>query len=181
MADRAAATDAGAVARILADRARALARPLRGEVSGETVELVVLALGPERYGVDTRHVIELQTLSGLSRVPGLPPIWAGIVNLRGTLCPVLDLRAYLSLPEPGEPRAARKVALVAGGGLTVGLLVDDTLEIARVPVARIGPPLMGVPGTTRGGVRGVTPDLLTVLDVEELLADPRLVVREESA
>jgi purine-binding chemotaxis protein CheW len=178
MADRAAA---GTVARILAERARALARPLHGEVPGETVELVVLAVGPERYGLDTGHVTEVQALTGLARVPGLPPVWAGIVNLRGTLCPVLDLRRYLSLPEPGGRAAARKVALVAGTGLTVGLLVDDALGIARIPASRIGPPLMGAPGATRAEVRGVTPDLLTVLDADELLADPRLVVREESA
>jgi chemotaxis signal transduction protein len=73
------------------------------------------------------------------------------------------------------------VALVAGAGLTVGLLVDDALETARIPVARIGPPLMGAPGAAGGEVRGVTPDLLTVLDADELLADSRLVVREESA
>jgi purine-binding chemotaxis protein CheW len=179
--DPAAAADAGTVARVLADRARALARPLHDEVAGESVELVVLAVGPERYGLEARYVIELQTLSGLARVPGLPPVWAGIVNLRGTLWPVLDLRVFLSLPDSGEPRGPGKVALVAGVGLTVGLLVDDTLEIVRVPMSRIGPPLMGVPGAARGEVRGVTADLVTVLDVEQLLADSRLVVREESA
>ena len=181
MADRAARPDPPTVARVLAERAHALARPLRGEVSGELVELVVLAVGPERYGLDTRHVVEVQALSGLARVPGLPAVWAGIVNLRGTLWPVLDLRRLLSLPEPGEPAGPRKVALVAGAGLTVGLLVDDALGTARIPVSRIGPPLMRAPGATRGQVRGVTADLLTVLDAETLLADPRLVVREESA
>ncbi len=175
--DRAAAPDAETTARILAERARVLAVPLDGEVAGETVELVVLAVGPERYGLDSRSVVEVATLSRLARVPGLPPVWAGIVSLRGTLYAVLDLRRVLSVPEAGDPAGPAKVALVAAAGLTVGLLVDDAVEIARVPVSRIGPPLLGTPGTTRG----VTADLLTVLDVAQLLADDRLVVWEESA
>jgi purine-binding chemotaxis protein CheW len=155
-------------------------------MAGQTVELVVLVVGAERYGLDSRYVLEVQTVTGLARVPGLPPVWAGIVNLRGTLCPVLDLRYILSGPGgpagsggSGGPIGPRKVALVAAAGLTAGLLVDDAVEIARIPVDRIGPPLLAVPGATRGEVRGVTADLLTVLDVPELLTDGRLVVREE--
>jgi purine-binding chemotaxis protein CheW len=176
-----AAVDAGAVARILAERARVLAQPLRDELAGETVELVVVAVGPERYGLGSGHVVEVRTLAGLCAVPGISPVWAGIVNLRGTLCPVLDLRRVLSLPGPGELPAAPKVVVVAAAELVVGLLVDDALRIVRVPVAAIGPPLMQVSAAARGEIRGVTADLVTVLDVAALLADPGLVVREESA
>jgi purine-binding chemotaxis protein CheW len=176
-----AAPDPAAVARILTERAEALARPPHSEQSAETVELVVLAVGPERYGLDTGHVIEVQTLTGFARLPGLSTVWAGLVNLRGTLYALLDLRRALSLPEPTELGGPKKVALVCGAGLTVGLLVDDAVGIARIPVSQIGPPLVGARGATRGEVRGVTPDLLTVLDAEELLADPGLAVREESA
>jgi purine-binding chemotaxis protein CheW len=175
----AAAADPATVARILARRARELAVPLPGPDTGDTVELVVLTVGPEQYGVETGHVVEVLTLAGLARVPGLPRPWAGLVNVRGTLYPVLDLRCYLSLPEPAQRVEAAKVALVADAGLTVGLLVDDALEIRRIPVGQLGPPLVGSAGATRAQVRGVTPDLLTVLNAAGLLADPRLVVREE--
>ncbi|MEN3356228.1 MAG: purine-binding chemotaxis protein CheW [Mycobacteriales bacterium] len=216
---------------ILAERARALAVPLRVGEAAETVDLVVLRIGPEGYGLDTRFVVEVQPLAGLARVPGLPALWAGVANIRGTLWPVLDLGYYLGLPSgressgressgwessgreasgrelsgrestgrepsgrepsglPGAGRAragtsgpgrpGRKVALVADAGLTVGLLVDDAVEIRRVPVELIGPPLVGPASAARRQIRGVTPDLLTVLDVAGLLADPRLVVREE--
>jgi chemotaxis signal transduction protein len=186
------AVDAG----VLEERARALARPLRVEAEGATVELVVLALGRRRYGLDTAHVVAVETLLGLTRVPGLPPVWAGLMNLRGTLRPVLNLRRYLSLPEPAEPPYAgprsselqplelrrtemqgpRKVALVTGGGLVVGLLVDEAVAIVRVPLSQVGAALTGSPAAAGG----VTPDLLTVLDVQAVLADSRLAVREES-
>jgi purine-binding chemotaxis protein CheW len=215
------------LAEILAGRARALAVPLQAEEPAETVDLVVLTIGPEWYGLDTRFVVEVQPLAGLARVPGLPALWAGVANVRGTLWPVLDLGCYLGLPPgpapPAPPRGGlpgtglpgggrsrvgrpgadvsrlsaagagpsqaglpgvsrtgcRKVALVADAGLSVGLLVDDAVEIRRVPAELIGPPLVGPASAARRQIRGVTPDLLTVLDVAGLLADPRLVVREE--
>lgn len=164
--------------RILAERALALAVPLHGGQPGDTVELVVLTVGPERYGLPAGQVVEVQPVTGLAHIPGLPPVWAGIANIRGTLWPVLDLRHYLALPEPAQRPGTQKVALVADAGLTIGLLVDDAVEITRIPAGQIGPPLMGS-GAGHSQVRGVTPDLLTVLDVAGLLADPRLVVREE--
>lgn len=170
----------GQVERILAERARALATPLRSARTADAVELVVVRLGAERYGLDSGSVVEVLPLAGLAAVPGLPPPWVGIVNVRGCLYPVLDLGGHLGLPPDGAAVGPRKVALVTAAGLTVALLVDDALEIRQVPAARIGPPLAGSGGITRAPVRGVTPDLLTVLDVAGLLADPRLVVREEA-
>src|SRR5688572_24011231 len=82
---------------ILLARARELARPPQAETRGETVELVVLALGAERYGVSSQNVQAVHALAGLTPAPGLPPFWAGLVNLRGRLVPVLNLRRYLGL------------------------------------------------------------------------------------
>jgi purine-binding chemotaxis protein CheW len=168
------------VEQILADRARRLAVPPQDGVAADTVELVVLTVGPELYGLDTANMVEILTLAGLTKVPGLAPPWAGIVNVRGTLYPVLDLRGHLALPPAGDAAGPARVALVAAADLTVGLLVDDAVEIRRVPAGQLGPPLAGPAGGARAQVRGVTADLLTVLDVAGLLADPRLVVREES-
>jgi chemotaxis signal transduction protein len=184
--------DVGAPAGVLEERARVLARPLRGQAEGAMVELVVVVLGARRYGLETAHVVAVETLPQLTRVPGVPAVWAGLMNLRGTLRPVLDLRRYLSLPEPaGSPHAVaelagarraelptrRKVALVRGGGLVVGLLVDEAVGILRVLSSQVGAALVGSPAAAGG----VTADLLTVLDVPAVLADSRLTVREGSA
>lgn len=167
--------------RILEERAQALARTPHVETPDETVELVVLALGPERYGVDVEHVQEIQPLAGLTSVPGLPFFWAGVVNLRGRLYPILNLRRYLELPE-AAPVEGSKVVLVAAANLNVALLVDDVPEVRQVPQAQIGLPLTDAASARREtqNVRGVTPDLLAVLDLEALLADARLVVQEQA-
>ena len=164
--------------RVLEERARALAAALVTEEPVDTVELVVLTVGPERYGVDAERVGEVRPLAELTPVPGAPPFWAGIVNVRGTLYPVLDLHRYLGLPRADGDDQARTVVLVSGAGLTVGLMVEDAAGVRPVPAGAVGPPLGAASDAVNAAVRGVTEDLLAILDIEALLADPRLVVRE---
>lgn len=168
------------VRRILEERARTLARPLQAEVDEEDiVAFVVLVLGSERYGVDIRKVLETHPLGGFSPVPGTPEFWAGIVNVRGTLYPLLDLRRYLGLAQEDGSISSRNLVLVSGSGLTVGLIVDEAAGVQRVPAGDIRPPLPGGTETSRNVISGVTRDLLAVLDVDAMMADPRLAVREE--
>jgi len=175
--------DTARIERILEERARALARApaAEREAAGHEDELVVLALGAERYGVDILQVQTIQALTGLAYVPGLPAFWAGLVNLRGRLYPVLNLRRYLALA--GQPAGGGQVVLVSAAGLSVALWVDDVLEIRRVAPDQIGAPLAdAATAAQRGpGVRGITPDLLVVLDLDVLLGDPRLVIQAGAA
>jgi purine-binding chemotaxis protein CheW len=161
---------------ILRARARELAKPPRVEARGDTLELVVLALGPERYGVASQNVQAVHALGGLTPVPGLPAFWAGLVNLRGRLYPVLNLRRYLGLA--GEAPADGRLVLASAAGLSVALWVDGVPEVRQVPLAEIGPHLSEALEGQAGpaGQHGLTPDLLAVLDLEALLADARLVV-----
>jgi purine-binding chemotaxis protein CheW len=165
------------IEQVLEERARALARAPKDETASHDAELVVLALGEERYGVDILQVQTIQASAGFTPVPGLPPYWAGLVNLRSRLYPVLNLRRYLALP--GQPAEGGKVVLVEAAGLNVALWVDDVLAVRRVPLDQIGAPLAdAVTAAQRGpGVRGVTTDLLVVLDLDVLLGDPRLVIQ----
>lgn len=181
MRDRETPVDDAASQRVMQERARVLARPILTEERDDTVELVVLTLGPERYGVDSRRAREVHPLADLAPVPGTPPFWAGIVNVRGTLYPVLDLHRYLELPEAAGSGGDKKVLLVSGSSLTIGLLVDDLPGIRRVQAAAVGSPLGGTSEAARRIVRGITDDLLAVLDVDALLSDPRLTLKEESS
>lgn len=172
--------------RILEERARRLAQPPETPVTGETVDLVVLVLGAERYGVNVRNVLEVLPFDEVTPLPGVPAFWAGLVNLRGHLYPLLDLRTFLDLParppapkENGGDQAARNVVLVAAHGLDAcaGLLVDDVPEVRQVLRSEIGASLVEATGPARPLILGVTSDLLAVLNIETLLADARLTVQ----
>jgi purine-binding chemotaxis protein CheW len=174
------AQDTEDITRVLEERARALARSSEAdETSGETIGMVVLAVGDERYGVEVQDVQEIEPLEKITPIPGTPAFWSGVVNLRGSMYPVLDIERYLGLPSSDEVENP-KVALVSRNGLSVGLLVDEVPEIRQVSVAEIGPPVAD--GSSRAEVvRGVTPDMLSVLDLEALLSDPALVIEDDAS
>ena len=92
--------------------------------------------------------------------------------------PVLDLRRYLGLP--GQCADEPKVALVSDGGLSIGLLVDDVEEVRHVAVDDINPPVAHGGGRAEV-VRGVTSDMLSVLDLHALVCDQALVVEDGAA
>jgi purine-binding chemotaxis protein CheW len=176
-----AAPAAADITPILEERARALSRSSEDDVaSGETIGMVVLAVGDERYGVEVQDVQEIEPLDKLTPIPGTPAFWTGVVNLRGSMYPVLDIERYLGLPASGGAENP-KVALVSRGGLSVGLLVDEVAEIRQVRSSEIGPPVADGSSAKAEVVRGVTPDMLSVLDLEALLADPALVVEDGAA
>ena len=163
---------------ILEERARILARPLEKEEDGDALSLVVVGVGPEQYGLDITRLQETKPLSGLTHLPNVPPFWRGLVNLRGHLVPVLDLRRYLQLPEVSAGEEGI-VVVVAIRDLAVGLLVDSVTDIRRVPLALIKPPPADTAGTRSQVIRGVTNDLISVLDLDAMLADPSLSVQAE--
>jgi purine-binding chemotaxis protein CheW len=165
---------------ILEERARALARSSDNEeATGETTRMVVLAVGDERYGVEVQDVQEIEPLDKLTPIPGTPAFWTGVVNLRGSMYPVLDIERYLGLPI-SDGVEDPKVALVSRAGLSVGLLVDEVPEIRQVRSNEIGPPVAD--GSSKAEVvRGVTPDMLSILDLDALLSDPALVIEDGAA
>jgi purine-binding chemotaxis protein CheW len=174
------ANDSDDITRVLEERARALARSSdEDETSGETIGMVVLAVGDERYGVEVQDVQEIEPLDKITPIPGTPAFWTGVVNLRGSMYPVLDIERYLGLPASEEVENP-KVALVSGNGISVGLLVDEVPEIRPVKVSEIGPPVAD--GSSKAEVvRGVTPDMLSILDLEALLSDPALVIENDAS
>jgi purine-binding chemotaxis protein CheW len=169
------------VRQILEERARALARPPDGQADGDTVELVVLAVGAERYGIDVRLIREVRPLAGLAPVPGTPAFWSGLVNLRGSLCPVLSLRRYLRAAVGEDADGAdRGVLVVVTAPFTAALLVDAAVEVRRYAPGELQPLGGGAGDRAHTAVQSITGDLLQVLDPGALLADPGLVVGREA-
>jgi purine-binding chemotaxis protein CheW len=166
------------VQQVLEERARALARPPDDRADGDEIELVVLTVGAERYGIDVRQIREVRPLAGLAPVPATPGFWAGLVNLRGSLCPVLSLGRYLGLAGPDAGADGPGVLVVVTTPYTAALLVDAAAETRRCPPAALQPAPAG--DRSHAAIRVITGDLLQVLDPATLLADPVLVVGREA-
>ena len=162
---------------ILQARARSLARRPPAEPDGAVLEVLEFRLADERYAVETRYVGAVHPLRNLTPLPCTPAFVAGVVNLRGHIVPVLDLKACLGLPGQGLADLHR-VILIDGGEAEFGLLADAGLGVRRIPQASVQPAPPGPYGAGASYLQGITADRLAVLDMAAILADPRIVVDE---
>ncbi len=165
--------------RILRERARALARvPLRLPAADTMLELLEFRLARERYALESRHVQEVHPLRELTPLPGTPAFLLGIVNVRSRILPVLDLKKFFDLPEQGLTDLHR-IIRVRGNDLELGLLADVVVGVRSVPAASLQPSLPTLTGIRADYLKGVTDERLVVLDLERILADPKIVVHED--
>jgi len=168
------------VRRILEERARVLSVAPEREDVGERVQVVPLIIDGETYGVDASQVQEIQPLRGLVPVPSTPEFVAGVMNIRGTIYSVVHLRRFLGLPDAENGNPA-KVALVSAAGLTIGVLADEVSDVRSVPLQDIDPAPATTAGVREEYVRGVTPDMVLILDLNAVLGDRRMIVSADDA
>jgi purine-binding chemotaxis protein CheW len=165
-------------AQVLKARARALARPILDDAQQTLLELLEFRLGKELYAVETRYVSEVYPLKNLTPLPSTPRFVLGIVNVRGRIVPVFDLRAMFDLPEQGLTDL-HKMIIVAGRGLELGLLTDAAMAVRLLPQDSLQASLPTLTGIHAEYLKGITAGGLVVLDVERILGDPKIVVHEE--
>jgi purine-binding chemotaxis protein CheW len=177
------AGDSEDIQRILGERARRLARPLGQDQAEETLlNMVTFQCGKDRFGVEIAQVREVQPLSSQSwsPVPCTPDFVAGVINLRGRMISILDIARYLGLP-PRSIAEQAHVLVVQDGvqDLELALLVDAMPRLVSLPPGQIQPPATTLSPQMQEYLRGVTGDLLMILDLPRLLSDPGIIVNEE--
>ncbi|HEY1725341.1 MAG TPA: chemotaxis protein CheW [Steroidobacteraceae bacterium] len=163
---------------ILRERAQALARRPQQVQSHETLELLEFRLATERYAVESRFVQEVYPLRDLTPLPGVPPFVLGIVNLRGRILPVFDLKKFFELPEHGLTDLHR-IVLVRGNDIELGILADVIVGVRRVAADSLQPSLATLTGIRADYLKGVGDEGLVVLNLDHILSDPRIIVHQE--
>ena len=108
-----------------------------------------------------------------------PPFVLGIVNVRGQVLSVIDIRKLFSLPEKGVGDQDRIIVLNQDG-MELGILGNTILGVVQVPMDELQPSLPTLTGLRADYLKGVTRDRMAVLDAARLLGDERIVVREEA-
>jgi len=170
---------AGEIRRILHDRARALAaEPGKEQDFDQSIEVVEFLLAHERYAVETCHVREVCLLDNLTPLPCTPAFVLGIVNLRGEIVSVIDVRKFFDLPQTGMPDL-NKIIVLGSGNMVFGLLADVILGVRRMALAEIQPSLPTLTGVREKYLKGIAPGRTVVLDAGKLLADEAIVVQEQ--
>ena len=165
--------------RILHERALALAaEPARTQTQDESIEVLEFLLAHEHYAVESSHVREVYPLENLTPLPCTPAFVLGIVNLRGEIVSVIDLRKFFDLPQTGLPDL-NKVIVLESANMVFGILADAILGVRRIALAEIQPSLPTLTGIREKYLKGITPERTVVLDAGKLLADEDIVVQEQ--
>lgn len=139
--------------------------------SGQPRQLVSFLLGEEEYAVDILCVQEIIRPTRITPVPNAPEFVEGVLNLRGKVIPVINLRRRLGLPESATSRLSRIVVTDLPPN-TLGFMVDAVSEVIRVPLDRIDPPPAGAMGQVDSYVQGVAKldgRLLMILELARLI------------
>lgn len=166
---------------ILADRARSLAQAsAQSDSGGEKVEIIVFHLASETYGLPSTFVREAYPLRDFTPLPGLPNFVLGIVNVRGQILSVVDLKKFFNLPEKGLGQL-NKLIILRDAHMEFAILADEILGARTLTASQIQPPPPTVSGIGAAYLRGVTAEHVIVLDVERLLHDDRIVVHQKES
>ncbi|KXG77634.1 Chemotaxis protein CheW [Fervidicola ferrireducens] len=137
----------------------------------EIRQFVVFKLGQEEYGVDIMQVNTIERMMPITRVPKAPDFVEGVINLRGEIIPVIDLKKRFGLAS-GEVTADTRIIIVMLDDLTVGMIVDSATEVVQLPQDSIEPP-PSVAGNISSdfleGVGKIGDRLLIILNLEKIL------------
>ncbi len=136
-----------------------------------TMQLVSFRLAEEEYGIEITKIREIILITEITQVPQTPHYVKGLINLRGTVIPVVDLRTRFGLPE-GELTDGSRVMVLSVGAKTVGIIVDGVSEVLRVTQDQIAPPPPTVAGLEQEYLTGLVKfndRLLILLDIDKIL------------
>ena len=149
-------------------------RLTRGATAGDKIEgsqqLVSFRLADEEYGLDIKKVREIIRVGEITKLPQVPIYVKGLINLRSTVIPVIDLKLRFGLPE-SERTDETRIMVADVSGRTIGGIVDSVSEVLRISENQIAPPPPTVAGLGREyfvGLARLQDRLVIVLDIEKI-------------
>lgn len=144
------------------------------------VQLVTFRLGAEEFGLDVFSVLEILRHREVTPVPRAPAFVEGVIDLRGALVPILDLRRRFELPGHAADGETR-IVVVEFGGERLGVVVDSVTEVARVSETAISPPPEYIRGLSAEFVKGIVrmnDRLIVLIDIERILSSQERIALE---
>jgi purine-binding chemotaxis protein CheW len=137
------------------------------QFSGEKIKVVSFRLGTEEYGVDIAQAQEVIRMVEITHVPRAPRFMEGVINLRGQLIPIIDLRTRFGMARIEKTKSSR-IVVTDIGSKRVGIIVDSVSEVIDIPIENIedAPEMIAGIGTEYiQGVGKVADRLIIMLDL----------------
>ncbi len=138
----------------------------------DTMQVVSFKLGSEEYGVDIAQVQEINRMVAVTHVPRAPQFMEGVINLRGQLIPIIDLRTRFGMSRAEHTKNTR-IVVTEIGAKRVGMVVDSVSEVLRLPVEQVEPAPEMLTGADTEYIRGVgkiEDRLIILLDLARIIS-----------
>ena len=138
----------------------------------ELLQLVTFSIGDEEFGVNILKVQEIIRTMEITKVPRAPEFVEGVINLRGKVIPIIDLRRRFGLAPKAHDKNTR-IIVIEINNIIVGFVVDAVSEVLRIPASTVEPPppvVAGVDSDYISGVGQLQDRLLIMLDLDKLLS-----------
>ena len=150
---------------------------------GRPLEFLSFTLGNEEYGIDIQRVQELRGYESVTRIANSPDYIKGVVNLRGTIVPIIDMRIKLNLGSPSYDQFTVVVVLNLGNRI-IGMVVDSVSDVITLTPDQIKPaPQMGsaLEGDYLIGLGTIDDRMLILVEVVALMSNSGLGLIEKAA
>lgn len=144
-------------------------------INDELLQLVSFTLGEEEFGVDILKVHEINRMVEITRVPNTSEYVEGVINLRGKVIPIIDLRARFNLERKNHDKNTR-IVVVELNGKVVGFVVDSVSEVLRIKSSVTEPPpaiVAGIDADYITAVGKLDDRLLILLDLEKVFSEEK--------
>jgi purine-binding chemotaxis protein CheW len=142
------------------------------QLSGEVVQVVSFKLATEEYGVDISQVQEIIRMVEITHVPRAPRFMEGVINLRGQLIPIIDLRTRFGMTKIVATKSTR-IIVTEIGNKRVGIVVDSVSEVLNLPIENVedAPEMIAGVGTEYiQGVGKMDERLIIMLDLTMVIS-----------
>jgi purine-binding chemotaxis protein CheW len=154
---------------ILSKRARIMSIKKVDEIAvSDNITVIEFILSGEVYAIETHYVREVYPLTDFTVIPGLPPFVVGVINVRGQIISVINLKKLMNLPEVGLGEL-NKVIIIENDHMEFGILADVIRGTSTISVKSIQKKLTNLSDIGNEFLQGVTKDQLIIFDAEKLL------------
>ena len=162
--------------RILSQRAKEVARGSEEKkLAEDLLGVISFALGGEKYALELVYAQEVRPIKELSELPQVPGFVLGVINVRGRIVSVIDLKFFFELPWQGLSDHSKAIIL-KNENMEFALLADSIYGVEQIPLSEIQSSLPNLTGIREKYLKGITKQGLVVLNAQKLLTDPEIIV-----
>ncbi|MDE5412496.1 MAG: chemotaxis protein CheW [Bacillaceae bacterium] len=148
---------------------------------GNELKVIVFQLKDEEYAIEVEYIQSIERMQPVTRIPRTFHFITGVMNLRGVITPIIDLRKRFGI-EPKKSDDATRILVISKDDIEIGFIVDGANDVIDIPIEKIEPTPEVVGGVEADYLRGVVKlenRLFTLLNIDKVIANVDILSKEK--